>query len=59
MNFFADKHGKNSRDSHFSCISKFVESESLVKQLKDMKDVVDAINKRQDLANQNRLLLGN
>ena len=51
LNFFGDKHGKNARDTHFSCISKFIKSESFVRQLSTSMDIVDAINKRQELSN--------
>ena len=54
MNFFAEKHGKNSRDTHFSQISKFIESESKLKQMTSSQDIVDAILKRQDISNRNR-----
>ena len=53
LNFFGDKHGKNSRDSHFSNIAKFIKDESLVKKLKSTQDIVDAIIKRQLIANEN------
>lgn len=54
LNFFGDKHGKNNRDAHFSNLSRFVKSESLVKRLESSKDIVDAILKRQELANKNK-----
>ena len=54
LNFFGDKHGKNNRDTHFSNIAKFIEAESLVKQLKTSQDIVDAIHKRQSIANLNK-----
>ena len=54
LNFFIEKHGKNSRDSHFSCLSKFVKDESLIKKIESTQDVVDAIHHRQQLANQNK-----
>ena len=53
MNFFGDKHGKNNRDTHFSVISRFIQAESLVKKIYSTQDIVDAIHKRQELANQN------
>ncbi len=54
LNFFCEKHGKNKRDSHFANISKFLEAESLVRQLKSSKDIVDAIHCRQEYANRNK-----
>ena len=57
LNFHSDKHGKSPRDQHFSCIAKFVESESLNKKIENSKDVVDAINKGQKQSNENRLIL--
>ena len=33
FNFFGDKHGKNSRDQHFSVVSNFLKYESFEKQL--------------------------
>ena len=54
LNFFGDKHGKNSRDSHFSNIAKFIKDESLVKKLGSTQDIVDAIIKRQLIANENK-----
>ena len=57
LNYFAEKHGKNSRDTHFSQISKFIESESKLKQMTSSQDIVDAILKRQEISNKNRLKL--
>ena len=54
LNFFCERHGKNGRDSHFSRISAFVSAESLIKRLSCTQDVVDAIQKRQNMANQNQ-----
>ena len=54
LNFFGDKHGKNNRDAHFSNISRFVHAESLVKRLQSSQDIVEAIHKRQSMANQNK-----
>lgn len=53
LNFFGEKHGKNSRDMHFSNLSRFIEAESLVTLLSSPQDVVNAINKRQQMANDN------
>ena len=53
MNFFAEKHGKNGRDSHFSNLSRFIKAESLVRKLVSSQDIVEAIISRQELANLN------
>ena len=54
FNFFGDKHGKSGRDLHFSHLSKFVAAESLLKKLESSQDIVDAINKRRIIANENK-----
>ena len=54
LNFFIEKHGKNSRDSHFSCLSSFIKSESLTRKIESTQDVVDAIHRRQKMANENK-----
>lgn len=54
LNFFCEKHGKNNRDVHFANISRFVEAESLIKQITTADQVVDAILKRQQMANENK-----
>jgi hypothetical protein len=54
LNFFCEHHGKNNRDAHFSNISRFIQAESLVKQLNSSQDIVDAIHKRQGIANENQ-----
>lgn len=53
LNFFVEKHGKNLRDAHFSNIAKFVKAESLTRRLVCSQDIVDAILKRQNMANDN------
>ncbi|RNA26241.1 hypothetical protein BpHYR1_013587 [Brachionus plicatilis] len=53
LNFFCEKHGKNQRDSHFSCISRFINAESLKRRLCSTKDIVEAINNGQLKANEN------
>ncbi len=55
LNFFCEKHGKNSRDQHFSVVSNFIQQESMVKKLCTSQDICDAIEKRQMLANLNFL----
>ncbi len=52
-NLFCEKHGKNSRDQHFSCVSQFVYNESMIKQLTSSRDICDAIERQQTLANIN------
>ena len=54
LNFFCEHHGKNNRDAHFLNISRFIQAESLVKQLNSSQDIVDAIHKRQGIANENQ-----
>ncbi|RMZ94650.1 hypothetical protein BpHYR1_007679, partial [Brachionus plicatilis] len=51
LNFFVEKHGKNSRDQHFSAVTNFVNQESFVKKLSCSQDIVDAINKNQLISN--------
>lgn len=53
MNYFCEKHGKNLRDAHFSCISRFITSESLRKRLCSTGDIVNAISEGQRIANEN------
>ncbi len=53
LNFFCEKHGKNSRDQHFSVVSNFLQQESMIKKLSSSQDICDAIEKRQVLANLN------
>jgi hypothetical protein len=55
LNFFAEKHGKNQRDQHFSNISNFLEKESLFKRLVCTQDIVIAVIKHQHLANEERI----
>lgn len=47
LNYFCEKHGKNSRDQHFSLVSHFIKEESMIKQLTSSQDICDAINKGQ------------
>ena len=54
-NIFCEKHGKSGRDQHFSAISSFLESESLVKRLESTSDIVDALIKRQKIVNKVRI----
>ena len=54
LNFSGDKHGKNSRDTHFSHASGFINAESLVKKLESSQDIVNAIITRQNFANEQK-----
>lgn len=53
-NLFCEKHGKNSRDQHFSVISHFLKCESHVQTLTNSRQILDAVEKRQDFANKIR-----
>ena len=55
-NFFGEKHGKNSRDQHFSVLTKHVYDESLTHLISTTKDLVDAINMRSIKSKENRQL---
>ena len=59
MNFLGEKHAKNARDTHFSCIAKFIHNESLVRQLNSSKHIVDTIHSTQTQSNENRALKSN
>ncbi|CAF0975069.1 unnamed protein product [Brachionus calyciflorus] len=54
LNFFVEKHGKSSRDQHFSVVSNFIRQESFLKKITCSQDIVDAINKNQDISNNHR-----
>ena len=51
FNLFCEKHGKNSRDQHFSVVSNFIQQESFVEKLTSSQDICDAIEKHQLFAN--------
>ena len=53
LNYFAEKHGKNARDAHFSKLAQFIKAESLIRRLRNSQDIVDAIISRQNMANEN------
>lgn len=53
FNLFCERHGKNSRDQHFSTISNFLKQESMVNQLTSSLDICTAIHKQQNIANIN------
>lgn len=63
INFFCEKHGKNSRDAHFSMVSKFVDYASLSfdrinkTRLINSEDIVSAIVEGQKRANENKIVL--
>ena len=46
---------KDNRDSHFSCLTVFLKSEMMEKKLSSSQDIVDAINKHQNLSNIERI----
>jgi hypothetical protein len=61
LNFFAEKHGKNSRDAHFSVVSRFLRDEKNDRSQKKIictDDIIDCLNRRQDQSNINRMSLG-
>ena len=39
---------------HFSCISNFIKRESFTRKIESTQDVVDAIHRRQQMANENK-----
>lgn len=53
-NIFCEKHGKNSRDQHFSIISNFIKQESHLKKITSSQEIVDAIHKHQEFSNRSR-----
>jgi hypothetical protein len=53
LNYFCEKHGKNSRDQHFSEVSYFIQRESLVRRICSSQDICNAIEKQQQIANNN------
>ena len=57
FNLFCEKHGKNTRDQHFSKVSYFLKQESMVKKLCTSQDICDAIEKQQEIANINNACL--
>ena len=59
VNFFAEKHGKNRRDVHFSCVSRFLNAESHLKRIKSSEDIVEAIEQAQWKSNLTRLKKSN
>ncbi len=53
LNFFCEKHGKNTRDQHFAQVSNFLKRESFEKRLCSSKDICNAIVKQQEISNNN------
>ncbi len=53
FNLFCEKHGKNSRDQHFSRVSQFLYQESMVSQIVSSQDICNAIEKHQLITNSN------
>ena len=51
LNFFAEKHGKNSRDQHFSVISNYVRLESFKQKITCTQILVDVLNRCQNDSN--------
>ena len=59
LNFFAEGHGKNPLDAHFSNIGEMVDRESeSSKALTCSKDIVDTINNKQAKINEYRAIKG-
>ena len=59
LNFFAESHGKNSRDQHFSCISSFLKQSQDEMKLVNTEDVLKAILNGQKRANFHRKFRSN
>lgn len=59
LNFFCEKHGKNTRDQHFALVSNWIKRESFVKRLCNSSDIVNAIHKQQLISNNNNKKLYN
>lgn len=53
-NFFAEKHGKNRRDQHFSAVSNYLKQESFKTKIGSTDDIVNCLNKYQERSNENR-----
>ena len=51
FNFFAESHGKNNRDQHFSSIAKFLKQAENKVRLTNTKDIINAIEHGQSKAN--------
>jgi hypothetical protein len=51
MNYFGEKHGKFTRDQHFSVISYYLKKESMKNKISSTQDIVDVINKCQAESN--------
>ena len=55
---FCEKHGKSSRDQHFSVLTTFLKTAHITKQLKSTQDVIDALRIEQEKSNKQRLVMG-
>jgi hypothetical protein len=58
LNYFGDKHGKSSRDQHFSILTTFLKNAHITKQLKSTRDVIEALEIEQMKSNETRKDLG-
>ena len=54
FNLFGEKHGKSSRDQHFSVLSVFLKNAQYTKQLTCTQDVIEALEIEQAKSNVNR-----
>jgi hypothetical protein len=54
VNFFGEKHGKSNCDQHFSTITSYLKSASCYKKIDSVQDIVDAVDRHQNLSNINR-----
>ncbi len=54
-NFFGEKHGKNSRDQHFSTVSAYIKQHEFKNKLVCSNDIVEAINHGQMRSNDHKL----
>jgi hypothetical protein len=54
-NFFGEKHGKNSRDQHFSTVTAYIKQHEFKNKLVSSNDIVEAINQGQMRSNNHKL----
>jgi hypothetical protein len=57
LNFFCEKHGKSSRDQHFSVVSHFIQKESMIRKLTSSQDICDAIERQQAITNSKNAII--
>jgi hypothetical protein len=57
LNYFCEKHGKSSRDQHFSVVSHFIRKESMIRRLTSSQDICDAIERQQAITNSKNALI--